>query len=76
MVQISRIGCPRPTSRAAIKDRLERGVLDGDLAAPPATIDAIARYYTTVVVQGLSDKPATASQATSWNSRHLRQSRR
>jgi AcrR family transcriptional regulator len=36
-----------------IKDRLARGVTDGDLAAPPASLDAIARYYTTVV-QGLS----------------------
>ncbi|GGS67362.1 TetR family transcriptional regulator [Planobispora rosea] len=38
---------------AAIKDRLARGVADGDLAAPPAGLDAVARYYTTVV-QGLS----------------------
>jgi hypothetical protein len=38
---------------AAIRDRLARGVTDGDLTAPPATLDAIARYYTTVV-QGLS----------------------
>ena len=37
----------------AIKDRLARGVADGDLAAPPAGLDAIARYYATVV-QGLS----------------------
>jgi AcrR family transcriptional regulator len=36
-----------------IKDRLARGVTDGDLTAPPAGLDAIARYYTTVV-QGLS----------------------
>ena len=36
-----------------IKDRLARGVADGDLPAPPASLDAIARYYTTVV-QGLS----------------------
>jgi hypothetical protein len=36
-----------------IKDRLARGVTDGDLTAPPASLDAIARYYTTVV-QGLS----------------------
>ncbi|WP_328499711.1 TetR/AcrR family transcriptional regulator [Streptomyces sp. NBC_00457] len=35
------------------KDRLARGVTDGDLAVPPASLDAIARYYTTVV-QGLS----------------------
>jgi hypothetical protein len=37
----------------AIEDRLARGVTDGDLTAPPARLDAIARYYTTVV-QGLS----------------------
>jgi AcrR family transcriptional regulator len=37
----------------AIEDRLVRGVTDGDLTAPPANLDAIARYYTTVV-QGLS----------------------
>ncbi|HEY9243391.1 MAG TPA: TetR/AcrR family transcriptional regulator [Streptosporangiaceae bacterium] len=38
---------------ATIRDRLARGVTDGDLAASPASLDAIARYYTTVV-QGLS----------------------
>jgi len=38
---------------SAVKDRLARGVTDGDLTAPPASLDAIARYYTTVV-QGLS----------------------
>ncbi|MEV6825198.1 TetR/AcrR family transcriptional regulator [Amycolatopsis sp. NPDC051102] len=38
---------------ATIKDRLARGVTDGDLATPPAGLDALARYYTTVV-QGLS----------------------
>lgn len=38
---------------ATIRDRLARGVTDGDLNAPPADLDAIARYYTTVV-QGLS----------------------
>ncbi|MDL4815072.1 TetR/AcrR family transcriptional regulator [Actinomadura opuntiae] len=38
---------------AAIKDRLARGVTDGDLTASPANLDAVARYYTTVV-QGLS----------------------
>lgn len=37
----------------AIRERLERGVAEGDLAASPARLDAIARYYTTVV-QGLS----------------------
>ncbi|MEU8193030.1 TetR/AcrR family transcriptional regulator [Microbispora amethystogenes] len=36
-----------------IRDRLARGVTDGDLPAPPAGLDAVARYYTTVV-QGLS----------------------
>lgn len=38
---------------SAIRDRLARGVTDGDLAAPPTSLDAVARYYTTVV-QGLS----------------------
>jgi len=38
---------------AAIRDRLTRGVADGDLAAPPASLEPIARYYTTIV-QGLS----------------------
>ena len=38
---------------SAIKDRLARGVTDGDLTAPTTGLDAIARYYTTVV-QGLS----------------------
>ncbi len=38
---------------ATIRDRLARGIADGDLTAPPASLDAIARYYTTVV-QGLS----------------------
>jgi AcrR family transcriptional regulator len=36
-----------------IKDRLTRGVTEGDLIAPATSLDAIARYYTTVV-QGLS----------------------
>jgi hypothetical protein len=36
-----------------IKARLERGVADGDLTVPSGGLDAIARYYTTVV-QGLS----------------------
>lgn len=39
--------------RAEIRDRLARGTTDGDLTATPAALDAIARYYTTVV-QGLS----------------------
>jgi AcrR family transcriptional regulator len=38
---------------ATVKDRLARGITDGDLVTPPANLDAIARYYTTVV-QGLS----------------------
>ncbi|TDD25640.1 TetR/AcrR family transcriptional regulator [Actinomadura sp. KC06] len=38
---------------STVRDRLVRGVTDGDLTAPPAALDAIARYYTTVV-QGLS----------------------
>jgi AcrR family transcriptional regulator len=38
---------------STIKDRLARGVTDGDLTAPAAGLDGIARYYTTVV-QGLS----------------------
>jgi AcrR family transcriptional regulator len=37
----------------SIKDRLARGVADGDLTASAADLDAIARYFTTVV-QGLS----------------------
>ncbi|MGC4746715.1 TetR/AcrR family transcriptional regulator [Micromonospora sp. DT201] len=36
-----------------IRDRLERGVIDGEFTASPIDLDAIARYYTTVV-QGLS----------------------
>jgi AcrR family transcriptional regulator len=38
---------------AEIRDRLARGVTDGDLREPPAGLDAMARYYATVV-QGLS----------------------
>ena len=38
---------------AEIRARLERGAADGDLTASAATLDAIARYYATVV-QGLS----------------------
>jgi AcrR family transcriptional regulator len=37
----------------AIRDRLAQGIADGDLTASPDSLDAIARYYTTVV-QGLS----------------------
>jgi AcrR family transcriptional regulator len=36
-----------------IKDRLARGIADGDRTASPDSVDAIARYYTTLV-QGLS----------------------
>ncbi len=36
-----------------IRDRLARGITDGDLTASAASLDAIARYYTTVV-QGMS----------------------
>lgn len=36
-----------------IKARLARGLTEGDLTAPPASLHGIARYYTTVV-QGLS----------------------
>lgn len=38
---------------SAIRERLARGIADGDVAASPSRIDAIARYYTTVV-EGLS----------------------
>jgi AcrR family transcriptional regulator len=38
---------------STIRDRLARGVTDGDLTTPPAGLDALARYYATVV-QGLS----------------------
>jgi hypothetical protein len=38
---------------STIRDRLARGIADGDHAASPSSLDAIARYYTTVV-QGLS----------------------
>jgi AcrR family transcriptional regulator len=43
----------RRDMHATIADRLARGVRDGDLTAPPTSLDAIARFYTTVV-QGLS----------------------
>lgn len=43
----------RRDQHATIRDRLARGVTDGDLTAPPAALDAVARYYATVV-QGLS----------------------
>ena len=38
---------------ATIRLRLIRGVTDGELTAPPGSLDAVARYYTTVM-QGLS----------------------
>lgn len=43
----------RRSQFTAIRDRLVRGVADGDLVMPDAGLDAIARYYATVV-QGLS----------------------
>lgn len=43
----------RRSQFTAVRDRLVRGVADGDLAISDAGLDAIARYYTTVV-QGLS----------------------
>lgn len=43
----------RRDMRTEVHDRLARGVADGDLTVPAADLDAIARYYTTVV-QGLS----------------------
>jgi hypothetical protein len=38
---------------AAIRDRLARGVTDGEYAADAGRLDALARYWTTVV-HGLS----------------------
>jgi len=43
----------RRAMQTEIAGRLARGAADGDLHASPATLDALARYYTTVV-QGLS----------------------
>ncbi|MEV4134687.1 hypothetical protein AB0J72_21265 [Dactylosporangium sp. NPDC049742] len=43
----------RRDMHATIRDRLARGGTDGDLPAPATDLDAVARYYTTVV-QGLS----------------------
>ena len=43
----------RRDQHTTIKDRLARGITDGDLAVSSAGLDAFARYYTTVV-QGLS----------------------
>jgi AcrR family transcriptional regulator len=43
----------RRSQFAAVKERLVRGVVDGDISMPAADVDAVARYYTTVV-QGLS----------------------
>lgn len=37
----------------AIRDRLVHGIADGEFTAPPATLDASARYCTTVI-QGMS----------------------
>ena len=43
----------RRGQHTAIKDRLARGVTDGDLTEPAVGLDALARYYATVV-HGLS----------------------
>jgi AcrR family transcriptional regulator len=43
----------RRSQFAAIKERLDQGVADGDLTVPDEAVAAIARYYATVV-QGLS----------------------
>jgi AcrR family transcriptional regulator len=43
----------RRDQHTTIRDRLASGVTDGDITASPASLDAVARYYTTVV-QGLS----------------------
>jgi AcrR family transcriptional regulator len=43
----------RRSQVTAIKERLDQGVADGELAVPDAVVDAVARYYATVV-QGLS----------------------
>jgi AcrR family transcriptional regulator len=43
----------RRAQLAEIRARLQRGVDEGDIALSPAALDAIARYYTTVM-QGLS----------------------
>jgi len=43
----------RRDQHTTIKDRLARGVIDGDLTMPPDSLDAVARYYITVV-HGLS----------------------
>lgn len=43
----------RRSQYTAIRDRIARGVTDGDLSMSEADIDATARYYTTVM-QGLS----------------------
>jgi AcrR family transcriptional regulator len=43
----------RRSQFTAIKERLDRGVADGDISVSQDTVDALARYYATVV-QGLS----------------------
>jgi AcrR family transcriptional regulator len=43
----------RRRQRAEIRERLARGVAEGDLVASDESLDALARYYATVV-QGLS----------------------
>ncbi len=48
----------RRAQRAEIRDRLARGVADGDLVASEAQLDAMARYYATIV-QGLFSATGT-----------------
>jgi AcrR family transcriptional regulator len=43
----------RRDQHRTIRDRLARGIAEGDLIVPSGDVDAVARYYTTVV-QGLS----------------------
>ena len=47
------LACGRRAQFLEIRERLDRGIADGDLAASPSSLDVIARYYTTVM-QGLS----------------------
>ncbi|MBO0842813.1 MAG: TetR/AcrR family transcriptional regulator [Nocardioides sp.] len=43
----------RDQTRHAIRDRLQRGVDDGEIIATPSQLDAVARFYATVL-DGLS----------------------
>ncbi len=43
----------RRSQFTTIRERLHRGVADGDLVRPAQSVDSLARYYTTVM-QGLS----------------------